>query len=124
MRIVQNMGVLITFQDVNMSKTNITILNILAVLALVIVAGSALYYFVIYPPMKEKELQKLEAQRVVKIDSCIKETDSYEAALWERECLNQGLEKGCNLPTDVVATINSYRDGKLNICYQKYPKLR
>lgn len=93
-----------------MSKKNIFLINLLVIFGFLIVTGSVIYYFVIRPPIYEKE-------RVINIDSCIKKINNESAKEWQNYPNEQATE-------EFFDKLQWKTNEQIKRCYIKYPPIR
>jgi hypothetical protein len=103
---------------------NLTLTNKIVIFCSLVVAGSAFYYFVVWPPIHEKELQKLEKERIVNINKIIDQANNYALDEWHGTCLAKGEKEDCAIDAESRKEIDWKANEQIKRAYLKYPPVR
>ncbi len=97
----------------NLKKLNIAV-KIVAILCMLSITATVVYYFIIYIPYKEEV-------RVQKINNCLVDAQDEYIKQWDQKCEAIGGEPECPLKTDRRAIIVKQREEVKDECYKLYP---
>jgi hypothetical protein len=102
--------------------------------AIIVIALSVAYYFVIFIPQREtqkielqKEQLRIEQQKTDNktsaLKDCLDQAEVYARNFWTRTCKDYGVnnrEADCNLPMYLSDNINAAKKNQQDQCYKLY----
>lgn len=102
-------------------KNRLNFLNIVVFLGVLIISLSAVYFFVIYPPIKSKNTERLNKERVINIDKCIKSVNELMYEELDNWCYAHDQKTECSPTDEIMSELNTKANNQINRCYVKYP---
>src|SRR3989344_7463930 len=86
------------------------IFNFSIILAVLLIAFSVFYYFVIFPSKSSKE-------RETKVTDCLIKVEANYKQTWDKYCKSEGLNSGCKLPVNLADAADNNRKQLREECY-------
>lgn len=97
--------------------------NVLIFLSFITISASAIYFFVVFPNVKAANFERLNKERVVNIDNCIKTINEKMYEELDMWCSRHGQTYECYPTDEILSELNTKANNQIKRCYVKYPEI-